>query len=144
MRPEFVRDRGRTVLSKVNLPADYKFATVKVTNPMMFAIKYARSAVAAKKKKKKKAAAAGGKTTAAAASRYGARRTAGVAVSSSDDRCTVGGVRYHTPFGPIFKPRFLHSRKGGGAESVGVGAVSPRAFREMYRFISTASSSSWR
>ncbi|CAM9742313.1 unnamed protein product, partial [Ectocarpus sp. 4 AP-2014] len=91
MRPEFVRDRGRTVLGKVNLPADHKFATVKVTNPMMFAIKYARSAVVADEKKKKAAAAgaaaaasAGGKTTTAAASSSTA--------SGQRDRYTTGAV----------------------------------------------------
>ncbi|CAM9754308.1 unnamed protein product, partial [Scytosiphon promiscuus] len=42
LRPEFVRDRGRTVLRKVKLPADHKFPPVKVINPMMFAITHAR------------------------------------------------------------------------------------------------------
>lgn len=43
MRPEFVRDRGQTVLRKLQLSADHNFHKVVVTNPMMFAIKCARS-----------------------------------------------------------------------------------------------------
>lgn len=44
LRPEFVRNRGRKVLDRLKLPAGHKFPTVKVTNPMMFAITFARSA----------------------------------------------------------------------------------------------------
>lgn len=50
LRPEFVRDRGRKVLRRLNLPRDHKFPTVKVTNPMMFAITFARSATGGDKK----------------------------------------------------------------------------------------------
>eukprot|EP00752_Nemacystus_decipiens_P004466 g4078.t1 len=46
LRPEFVRDRGRKVLRLVKLPPGHKFPMVKVTNPMMFAITFARSATA--------------------------------------------------------------------------------------------------
>lgn len=45
LRPEFVRDRGQKVFKKINISPDHKFPAVKMTNPMMFAITYARLAV---------------------------------------------------------------------------------------------------
>ena len=42
LRPEFVRDRGRAVLDRLKVPPDHKFPTVKVTNPMLFAIACAK------------------------------------------------------------------------------------------------------
>lgn len=42
LRPEFLRDRGRTVLDKVKVPQDHKFPAVKVGNPMLFAIACAK------------------------------------------------------------------------------------------------------
>lgn len=42
LRPEFVRDRGGTVLDRLKVPPDHKFPTVKVANPMLFAIACAK------------------------------------------------------------------------------------------------------
>lgn len=42
MRPEFVRDRGRGVLRKLKLPDDHEFPKIVITNPMKFAIEYAK------------------------------------------------------------------------------------------------------
>lgn len=44
LRPEFVRDRGRMVLHRLKVPLDHKFPTVKVANPMLVAIAYAKFA----------------------------------------------------------------------------------------------------
>lgn len=42
LRPEFVRDRGRTVLDRLKVPPDHKFPTVEVVHPMLFAIACAK------------------------------------------------------------------------------------------------------
>lgn len=40
-----MRDRGRAVLKRVNIPPDHKFPAVRMTNPMMFAMTNARRPV---------------------------------------------------------------------------------------------------
>eukprot|EP00752_Nemacystus_decipiens_P004500 g4109.t1 len=42
LRPEFVRDRGRTLLERLHVPPDHKFPTVRVGNPMLSAIALAK------------------------------------------------------------------------------------------------------
>lgn len=90
LRPEFVSNRGRTVLRKVKLPLGYKFPTIKVSNPMIFAITHARS------------------STSAAAAADSSKKTNGSV--SSNGRCESLCSSVHGDTTPPLRNTFLYRR----------------------------------
>ncbi|CAM9490420.1 unnamed protein product [Pylaiella littoralis] len=84
LRPEFVRDRGRAVLKRVNIPPDHKFPAVRMTNPMMFAMTNARRPVQGGDKEEN----AKGKTAATSSTAASRQRDRYAVVNADEDTIT--------------------------------------------------------